>query len=383
MGMRSTLIGVLLCSAIACGDDDASTTPDATVDATIDANTNDAAADASALDANAFDANAFDANASDANLSDARKDDADVSDAGDGGVSNPGYALKLSETGLYQDIENDVLADGVVTFAPAYPLWSDGASKRRFLYLPPGESIDTSDMDRWVFPVGTKAWKEFTRDGVRVETRLIEKRDNGFLMLAYVWNEANTDADVTLLPIEDARGTDHDVPSRGDCLECHGGQPDRLLGVSAIQLSHDGTGLTLAQLISDQRLSQPPAGPFVLPGDALDQATLGMLHANCGNCHVPGTNAFERADGMQLWLTVDRLTSVADTWTYQSTVGIDLTSFERDGFAQRVVPGEPMQSALWFRMGQRGDETQMPPMGTELPDTDGVDRLNAWIDRLN
>ncbi len=379
--MRSTWVGVVLCAAIACGDDDGSTAPDASLDAMIDSAILDASLDATSTDGAITDAQDLDANERDADL-DANVGDAE-NDAGDGGTSNPGYALKLSETGLYQDIENDVIADDVIAFSPAYALWSDGASKRRFLHLPAGTTIDTSDMDHWSFPVGTKAWKEFTRDDVRVETRLLEKTNAGWLMLAYVWNDDESDADVTPLPVDNVRNTDHDVPSRGQCMECHGGQPDRLLGVSAIQLSHDGAGLTLAQLIADQRLSAPPSAPFALPGDALDRETLGMLHANCGNCHLPGTVAFERADGMQLWLTVDRLSSVTDTPTYQSTVGVDLTSFERDGFAQRIVLGEPMQSALWFRMGQRGDDTQMPPLGTELPDTEGVERLSAWIDRFN
>lgn len=370
MRLRVLLVcGLLLC-AVACGDDDGANTIDASVnDAAItDAATNDASDDAAL---------------SDAATTDAATTDAAVTDAGDGGTSNPGYAVKLSETGLYADIERDVIHSDVFAFEPAYALWSDGATKRRFLYLPPNSTIDTSDMDHWVFPVGTKAWKEFTRDGVKVETRLMQKLDAGWLMLAYVWNSAGSDADVTLDPVENARGTAHDVPSRGECLECHGGQPDRLLGVSAIQLSHTSDGLTLTQLIADQHLSQPPAGLFTLPGDALDRATLGMLHANCGNCHTPGTVAFERADGMALWLTVDSLSSVAATSIYQGTVGVDLTYFEREGFTQRIVAGEPTQSALWFRMSSREDQLQMPPIGSELPDDAGVERLGDWIDRLN
>lgn len=359
----------LLCALLcACGDDD--NTFDAGLDAARDA----------VVDANQVDADA-DAHVGDADF-DASRDASDV-DASDAAIVDPGYATKLSATGLYEDIATDRIASDVMAFEPAYFLWSDGATKRRFLYLPPNTQIDTSDMDHWVFPLGTKVWKEFTRGAVRVETRLLEKTERGWLMLAYVWNDENAEANVTLLPVENARGTDHDVPSRGECLECHGGQPDRVLGVSAIQLSHDKPGLTLTQLIDDERLTDPPSAPFVLPGDALDQATLGMLHANCGNCHTPGTVAFERAAGMELWLSVDSLSSVEATNTFRTTVGVDLVWFERPGFTKRIEPGEPMQSALWFRMDSRGDETQMPPIASKDIDMTGVDRLFDWIDRLN
>ena len=63
----------------------------------------------------------------------------------------------LSQTGLFSDIASRTLSSGVLTYTPRYPLWSDGAGKDRFLYIPPGRPIDTSDMDRWVFPAGTRA----------------------------------------------------------------------------------------------------------------------------------------------------------------------------------------------------------------------------------
>ena len=65
---------------------------------------------------------------------------------------------------------------GLRPYTPVYPLWADGLVKRRWLDLPAGKKIDTSDMDHWSFPVGTRFWKEFaTPSGTVLETRLIEK----------------------------------------------------------------------------------------------------------------------------------------------------------------------------------------------------------------
>src|SRR5688572_8862272 len=93
-------------------------------------------------------------------------------------------ALASSRAGsLEPGLPDDLRATGLdparpVDFAPEYPLWSDGTSKRRWLQLPAGTSIDASNPDAWEFPRGTKAWKEFSHAG-RVETRLIERLADG------------------------------------------------------------------------------------------------------------------------------------------------------------------------------------------------------------
>jgi hypothetical protein len=104
---------------------------------------------------------------------------------------------RLSETGLYASAGSSKLAGDVRPYAPAHELWSDGATKRRWIRLPPGGRIDTADMDAWSFPVGTRLWKEFSRDGRRIETRLLTRVDagpDGWVALAYVWNAGGTEA---------------------------------------------------------------------------------------------------------------------------------------------------------------------------------------------
>src|SRR5512137_3035620 len=77
---------------------------------------------------------------------------------------------RLADTGLYSDPATLTVDPRNLPFSPQYPLWSDGAAKRRWIRLPPGATIDASDPDEWDFPVGTRVWKEFTF-GRKVETR--------------------------------------------------------------------------------------------------------------------------------------------------------------------------------------------------------------------
>src|SRR5687767_4053533 len=67
---------------------------------------------------------------------------------------------RLADTGLYVPGTLRVRADNQ-PFSPQYALWSDGASKRRWIHLPAGAFIDASRPDAWEFPAGTKLWKEF------------------------------------------------------------------------------------------------------------------------------------------------------------------------------------------------------------------------------
>ena len=139
----------------------------------------------------------------------------------------------LSATGLYDDISQDSIAAHARPFAPQYELWSDGAGKRRWIYLPPGCPIDTSDMDSWVLPVGTRLWKEFSVGATRIETRLIHRYGEGpsdFWYASYAWDAGLTEAQHVPVGVPDAMGTTHDIPGEGQCFQCHAGSPAVALG---------------------------------------------------------------------------------------------------------------------------------------------------------
>src|SRR5690606_3710289 len=111
-----------------------------------------------------------------------------------------------------------------------------------------------------------------------------------------------------------------DIPSENQCINCHDKMPDIALGFTALQLSHDGEGVTLQKLSDEGRLSHPPAEPFSIPGTEVERAALGYLHANCGNCHQPRSFVANMVD-MYLWLPTASLGDVASTPTVLTAVG--------------------------------------------------------------
>jgi hypothetical protein len=289
----------------------------------------------------------------------------------------------LSGTGLYSDLSSLALAEGVRAFAPAHELWSDGAQKARWVKLPPCGTIDTSDMDHWKVPVGTRLWKEFAVGGQRVETRMIARTGtNDWLFVTYKWDAlGNADPQLVTGGYPNVDGTDHDIPSLSQCGLCHGTLPEHVLGFSAIQLTQPANsrgGLTLDQLAAEGKLSDAPAdGGYPVPGDAVTARALGYLHANCGNCHHPQGIAFDNAP-FSLRLEVGQRTP-QETSTYQTSVGVPVDKYYRNGIQDRVTPGNPDASCVSVRMAHRAPGEQMPPLATKHPDDAGVDAVNAWI----
>ena len=290
-------------------------------------------------------------------------------------------ATRLSGTGLYANIETGELAPGVAPFTPQFALWSDGTEKQRWIKLPDAARIDTSNPDDWVFPEGSKVWKQFSLAGVRIETRLLEKRgptDADWVALAYVWDPDDRDATAAPLGAIDSHHTDHDVPAAGECLACHAGRRSFVLGFSAIQLAGSAppNQLDLADLVREARLTHPPASAPEVPGNAVEAAALGYLHGNCSHCHNParpkreGARCFDPEDNYDFTLQLDQLESTTTTPTYRTAVG------------RAVKRGKPNDSRLYELVNSRGMFRQMPPLATEKVDSSAVANLRAWIEGL-
>lgn len=324
-------------------------------------------------------------------------------------VSGPS---RLSETGLYSDFAKRTVSDGLIAYAPRHSFWADGAEKSRWLYLPPGTTIDTSKMDHWVFPVGTKVWKEFRVGEKLVETRLMMKvREDapaGWWMAAYVWNEDGSDAVSAPKGVENALGTGHLVPTHAECHNCHQGMRDVLISVSAIQLSHTGEGYTydggaadaasdagssdasdasagpsrasvLRSLADAGLLSHPPPTDFEIPGAGAIKDALAYLHVNCGSCHNDESLRLNTQTRMRLRLLVDQ-TTPEQTGAYTTTIGT-VMRHPLPGSTDVLVPGRVEESGIWVRMARR-DNFAMPPAGTQRVDDAGVEMIRRWIAAL-
>jgi len=305
----------------------------------------------------------------------------------------------LADTGLYESGSTSRLQADVLQFSPQYPLWSDGATKHRWIKLPPGTSIDAAQPDAWDFPRGTKLWKEFSL-GDRVETRYIERGLDGIWRYAsYVWNAEGTDA--VLAPAGGIRdlpvpGKRYAIPAQDDCRACHEGAPVPVLGFSALQLSPDRdrqaphadadaakplenlrtlAARGLLTRLPPELLANPPRIPAK---NSTERAALGYLHGNCGHCH--------NDDGPLAVLEMSMAQRVgaktpADS-VIRSLAGIT-SQFRIPGGASRVAPGHPEASVVALRMRSREPREQMPPLGTSEVDIEAMSLIGKWIEGLS
>lgn len=297
---------------------------------------------------------------------------------------------RLAQTGLYVDGLGTQVDPRHLAFSPQYPLWSDGAVKRRWISLPPGTAIDASRPDAWEFPRGTRLWKEFALDRP-IETRFIERlADGSWQYGTYIWNEEGTDA--TLAPTDGAtlRG-DYVVPAEFDCRACHEGAPVPVLGFSALQLSSDRDPLAphadarsevdLQSLIARgliRNLPQAGAQPRIATSSPTERAALGYLHGNCAHCH----NANGNGVPVSLTLAQSAASGGAETQRVLRSMIDAGGRFRPHGAseaARLITPGRPDTSVLITRVRSRNPQTQMPPIGTRLIDTEALALLERWI----
>jgi hypothetical protein len=309
---------------------------------------------------------------------------------------DPNNPQTLFDTGLCVDLACAQISADARPYTPRFELYADGATKRRWIYLPPGTQIDTTDMDAWQFPVGTKLWKEFTRDGTRVETRLIMRIGPGdstadWFYVAYAWNQAQTAALAVPQGELDANGTEHDIPSRAQCRQCHDNlHPTRVLGFSALQLDHENptTGeLDLEAAIEANLLTAPPSGGtpgarFPLPGTSDDHDVLGYLHANCGHCHNPSSRVYQdNGVVMVLQLDTGALATLAATPAYATSVDVDGT-IAIAPLTKLVAPGDADSSLLVYRFESDNSAYRMPELGTKVIDGSAATMLRTWVNAL-
>ncbi len=315
-----------------------------------------------------------------------------------GPADEPVAPPRLADTGLYADSRLEIVHERNRPFSPQYPLWTDGAVKSRWVYMPAGATIDVTDPYDWNFPVGTRFWKEFRFKDRKIETRMLWKAsDDRWVAASYHWNDAQTDA--VLAPaagidgvVEVRDGRRHSIPSRTDCSACHGDRT-KPLGFTALQLSSDRdpnaihgeplrSGMVTLRTLAEGGLLTPArqelmAPPRIVTADAQTRSLLGYLSANCGSCHNGAGDIAALGPVIDVRELLRDGDAVARRFLNQATrwqvPGV------ADGASVLVNPSAVSESAMLARMRSRRPSSQMPPLGSVVPDQEAIEVLTRWI----
>ncbi|MET0754761.1 MAG: SO2930 family diheme c-type cytochrome [Pseudoxanthomonas sp.] len=321
------------------------------------------------------------------------------------------------------------LNEGVAPYDLNTPLFSDYAHKLRTVWMPKGKSASYAARNSFAFPVGTIISKTFyyplsaggqwdgksvARTGTNaelrnesldlskvrlIETRLLVRREAGWVAMPYVWNEAQTEAtlkragDLVSLELVDAAGgreaVDYQVPDQNQCASCHAtDNKTRALhpiGPKARNLNRDfaytaGSENQLAHLSRVGYLVGAPA-PEQAPRSAdwqdaahatLEDRARAYLDVNCGHCHSPTGPAITSGMWLDAAIT-DRLKLGFCKQPVAAGKGTGNRLYD-------IAPGHADASVLAFRMDSDDPSVMMPELGRSVVHREGVALIRQWID---
>jgi uncharacterized repeat protein (TIGR03806 family) len=326
----------------------------------------------------------------------------------------------LSEYRFFRDEQGRHANARVTPYDLNTALYSDGALKFRYVYIPEGAQAQYRDEGVFEFPVGTVLIKTFAlaadmrRQGENVrflETRLLIRRAEGWIALPYVWNEAQTEARLSPIgadaPVSftDAEGQaltlNWAVPNINQCKGCHDVAGEiRPIGPSARNLNRAGEDIIITP-------SQPPAErrqSHTIPGvNQLDDwSNLGLLSGAPRSIEAPRVpNAYDPASGTvearaRAYLDVN-CAHCHNPQGPAHTSGLDLRWSQREaalwgvgkrpvaagrgsaGMEFAIAPGHPEASILIHRMESLDAGVMMPELGRQTVDTRAVALMREWI----
>lgn len=328
--------------------------------------------------------------------------------------------LLLSAWGMLHLTDSGVAPNaGAVAYGLETPLFSDYAQKLRTVWIPEGGSAHYSE-GRLEFPLGTVLTKTFyygeALDGAVlasapvdaavidpaanriIETRVLVRRSEGWEGLIYLWNEEETDAvldrtggrfDLTLIRDgEERQAFVYAAPNVTQCAGCHatdaGDRRIAPLGLSGRNLNRhfpylEGDAnqidaLSVAGWLTGAPAELEEAARLVGWSDAtasLDDRARAYLDMNCAHCH----NERGPADTSGLILEAEapfgRATGLCKL-PVAAGAGTGNLRFD-------IVPGQPAQSILIYRLHSEDPAVMMPEIGRAISHREGTALLSAWI----
>ncbi len=295
-------------------------------------------------------------------------------------------------------------AAGVIPYDLNSALFSDYAEKFRFVKLPSGTHAVYRSDDVFELPVGTLIAKTFAyprnaRDPAKgrrlIETRILKHEPGGWIGLPYIWNDAQTEAtldvagdtvDVSWIHTDGKpRSNNYIIPNANQCKGCHkAGETMTPIGLKARHLNRDFAYPEGAenQLTHWSRLGllgnapEPSGAPRLAVWDdpksgSLDARARAWLEINCAHCHNPAGPA--RNSGLDLLASQTSPTAIG---IQKPPVAAGIGS---GGFAYDIVPGQPDQSILVYRIDSTHPGVMMPELGKRLVHEEGVALVRQWI----
>jgi uncharacterized repeat protein (TIGR03806 family) len=327
---------------------------------------------------------------------------------------------KLSDYNFFKGNLKDLNPElDVLPYKPASSLFSDYAHKKRFVWMPKGtKSIYNGDENVLELPVGAAIIKSFYYDNVQpsnttkiIETRIMIRKDTGWIFANYVWNDAQTEAFLDLNgSYQDISWTDENnqlknvtyrVPSEVQCITCHKTKQvinniEQTVYIPiGIKPQNLNFNYTYSTGVKNQLVKWIEAGyltdNFLIPSEAnstvdyedtskpLDLRARSYVDINCAHCHTDNKHCDYRPMRFGFGQTGNS--------TGNTNMGVCVNTQDMQGFspslAKIITPGNINKSMLYHRINTTNETYRMPLHGRTLIHTEGVALMEQWINSLS
>ena len=325
-------------------------------------------------------------------------------------------ADKLSEYKLFQSQCNPTANANArgLPYDLSIPLFSDYTSKYRFVFVPENEKATYVEGEVFDFPLGSVISKTFSMPSSTdnrgyaveniIETRLLIKKEAGWVARAYVWDEGKLDATrvrdgATVATVlghgEDIMQFNYGVPTQSACTECHKFKESAnesyftLIGPKARYLNSDydyatGTENQIEKWVSEGLLDQTGVPEVAqreqaktfndyvdvdsIPPSELEETAKAWLDINCGHCH--------RTEGTASNTAFKSATQGA----FQGFCEIPVSGAGTGALV--ILPGNAESSLVYQRLNTTDAGFSMPPIGRSAIHAEGTALVKRWIDSL-
>ncbi|MCX7743896.1 MAG: hypothetical protein N2167_04940 [Flavobacteriales bacterium] len=298
------------------------------------------------------------------------------------------------------DIKNLTPNNGVIPYEPITGLFTDYASKKRFIWMPAGvKATYQGDGELLDMPVGTVLIKNFYYENFLpqsvkkiLETRLMIKKPEGWIFAEYKWNDEQTEAildtdgeylDISFIHNSETYNTTYRLPSLTECMVCHkhydipipiGIKPQHIN--KNYNYSDAGVKNQLQHLIDVGYLEGPLPNNINTVVDFKDDTQpielriRSYLDMNCAHCHAENKHCSYRPLRLAFSETTNR-----------TNMGLCVEPQEIINPSQVYVitPGNYNKSMMYYRMNSVDESNRMPLLGRTIVHKEAVDLLKQYI----
>lgn len=306
------------------------------------------------------------------------------------------------------------LSERVTIYDLNTPLFSDYAHKLRTVYLPEGQTAVYDESESFAFPVGTIITKTFYYPSEKtgsqtislnqtpvaidpvngldlskitlVETRVLARREEGWVALPYVWNAEQTQATLQrtgaikrfeVASADASKAFSYVVPNVNQCAGCHAENAStkelRTIGPKARHLNKNGQLEAWAEagLLTGLPRHPPQNAVWTDASAPLKDRARAYLDINCSHCH----NKNGPADTSGLYMRPDDPDGV-NLGTCKMPIAAGKGTGNR---RYDIVPGDAGASIMTYRMASTDPSSMMPELGRALAHDEGVRLIADWI----